>query len=166
MQDNEAHTMTSTDEQLPQQPTDDAPPVRVASPFSLRAARDVSRREDRGVRVLLRDELGDSLMVKNAAGELEQAWALVAGKLSRRWREAEQAANDRMLKRRSLDLTAEQLERNECTKVAACVIEWNLTDDGMPIPCDVHNIVTVLLAAPWVRRDFEKAMDDPSRFLA
>jgi len=157
-------TNTTTDTDTPAEQPDR--PV-VASTFSLAAARAVGAREDRGARVALRDELGDPLRVLDAeSGSVTDAFALVAGRHSARFRQAEQRVNDRALKRRNLEITAEIIERNELEKVASCVLSWNLTDNGKPIPCDLPNVVEVLRAAPWIRREFETAMGEPSRFLA
>lgn len=133
--------------------------------FSLSSARDVSDREEKGTRVTLKDETGETLMVKDAQGNPVPAVAVIVGRNSRTFRRIEQAQADRLLRRRSADLTAEVIENNELEKVAGCVKEWNLSDDGKPIPCDRENVITVLRAAPWIRRDFETAMADASRFL-
>lgn len=133
--------------------------------FSIGAARDVADREEKGTRIPIRDELGEPLIVKDEKGNEVPAYAIIVGRNSATFRRTEQQQADRMLRRRSADLTAEMIEQNELEKIAACVKEWNLTDNGNPIPCDKHNVVMVLKAAPWIRREFETAMADPSRFL-
>lgn len=133
--------------------------------FSIGAARDVADREDKGTRIAIRDELGEPLIVKDGNGNEVPAYAVIVGRNSATFRRVEQQQADRMLRRRSADLTAEMIEQNELEKIAACVREWNLTDNGKPIPCDKSNVVMVLRAAPWIRREFETTMADPSRFL-
>ena len=140
--------------------------VAPAAPFSLSGAKKVSAREDKGVEVVLKDEFGDPLTVLGPDNNTLPAVAIVAGKLSARYRSAEQRINDRTLKRRQTDFTAEILERNEIEKIAACVLSWNLTDNGKPIPADLGNVRMVLQVAPWIRRDLEAAMSEPARFLA
>jgi hypothetical protein len=135
------------------------------SSFSLSAAKAVSQREDRGASVALRDEQGEALTV-TIDGETMPVIARVAGKLSATYRKAEQAAADKAIKRRSMDVTAEAIERQQLDIIAACVLSWNLYDGDTPIPCTKENVVTVFLAAPWIRRDIEGAMSDPARFLA
>ena len=135
------------------------------STFSLSAAKAVSTREDEGAAIALRDELGDALTV-TVDGETVPVIARVAGKLSATYRRAEQAAADRAIKRRQMDVTAESIERQQLDILAACVLSWNLHDGETPIPCTKENVVTVFMAAPWIRRDIEGAMSDPARFLA
>lgn len=146
--------------------TNEIKPAAPAKVFSLKAAKAVSSREDKGTKVPLRDEFGEPLMVTAADGITDAAFAVVVGKLSGIYRKAEQAVNDRTLKRRTTELTAELLEAQELEKLAKCVLSWNLTDDGRAIPATTENVVTVFLAAPWIRRDLEAVMNDPARFLA
>ncbi len=133
--------------------------------FSLKGAADVAARQDRGTRVALRDEHGDPLTYTNAEGEVVESTALVAGQLSSLYRKAEDALRDRQLKRRSTVLTAELLNRQQLELIAACVLKWDLFDEERPVPCTKENVITVLIAAPWIRADIEAAMADAARFL-
>lgn len=133
--------------------------------FSLNNARAVATREDKGTIVPLRDEQGDPLLCLQPDGSVVEGFIRQAGRLSTRYRMAEQRINDRTIKRRTTELTAEFLERNELEKLALCAMEWNLTDGGTPIELTVDNVIQVLRAAPWIRADLEKSMSDPSRFL-
>lgn len=134
--------------------------------FSLSAARAVAAREDKGALVTLKDEQGEPLTCKQPDGTEVEAQCRVVGKLSSVFRKAEQRVNDRTIKRRSTELSAELLERNELEKLAACITWWNLTDDGTPIELTTENVIAVMQAAPWIRADIEKVMNDPARFLA
>jgi len=140
-------------------------PVRKAQPFSLAGARAIAAREERGKVFQIRDELGEPMMTTDENGELVPATAVLLGKLSSTYKKAEQALSDAMLRKRTTDLTTDMLEMNELTKIAACVQSWNLRDGTRPIPSDKFNVITVLKAAPWIRRDFDTFMGDPSRFL-
>lgn len=146
--------------------SDEATEVKVAKPFTIAAARAVADREDQGITVNIRDEQGELMMTTDETGQLVQATAVLLGKLSTTYRRAELATSDAMLRKRTTDLTSELMEMNELAKVAACVKAWNLRDGTTPIPCDKFNVITVLKAAPWIQRDFEYVMSDPSRFMA
>lgn len=136
----------------------------MAKVFSLNSSRAVAEREERGTTIALRDETGDPLTV--SVGDTEvQATITIVGKLSGTYRRIEQQLNDRLLKRRTTELTSEVIERNELEKIAACVKDWNLTDEGKPLPCTKENVLAVLTAAPWIRRELDQVMSDPSRFL-
>lgn len=135
------------------------------STFSLQGATDVAAQQDKGTRVVLKDPKGDAYVYTNADGVEVECTALVAGQLSSTYRKAEDAMRDRQLKRRSVTLTGEMLARQQLELVACCVLDWNLCDGGKPIPCTKDNIITVLIAAPWLRTDIEAVMSDPARFL-
>ncbi len=146
--------------------SDEQSEIKAPKPFTIAGARAVADREEKGITVNIRDETGEPMMTTDEAGNLVQATAVLLGKFSNTYRKADQAVSDNMLRKRATDLTAELLEMNELTKVAACVSGWNLRDGVKPIPCDKFNVITVLKAAPWIRRDFEAVMGDPARFLA
>jgi hypothetical protein len=140
--------------------------VKAPTPFTIAGARAVADREDKGITVAIRDEQGDPMMTTDESGAIIPATAVLVGKLSTTYRKADLATADTMLRKRTTDLTSDLLEGNELAKIAACVKSWNLRDGTTPIPCDKFNVTTVLRAAPWIRRDFEAVMGDPSRFLA
>ena len=140
--------------------------IKAPTAFTIAGARAVAEREEKGVDVNIRDETGEMMLTTDESGALVQATATVLGKFSATYRKADQAVSDTMLRKRATDLTAELLENNELSKIAACVSGWNLRDGVKPIPCDKFNIITVLKAAPWIRRDLEAVMGDPGRFLA
>ena len=133
--------------------------------FSFHAAAGVAAKQDKGTTVVFRDELGEAFTFKNEAGELQDVTVLVAGTLSSRYRKAESAQRDRMLKRRTMTLTDETLQKNQLDLISACVLEWNLHVDGKPVPCTKENVAQVLMSAPWLRNDLEAAMSDAARFL-
>lgn len=135
------------------------------SMFSLQGATDVAAQQDKGTRVVLKDPMGEPFTYVDADGVEQECTALVAGQLSSVYRKAEDAMRDRQIKRRSVTLTGEMLARQQMELVAACVLEWNLRDNGKPIPCTKENIITVFTAAPWLRTDIEAVMSDPARFL-
>jgi hypothetical protein len=133
--------------------------------FSLAGARAVAAREDKGTVVILTDEHGDALQCQQPDGTVEDAQVVVTGKLSSTFKKAEQRINDRTIKRRALEITADMLERNELEKIAACVKSWNLTDGGTPIELNTENFIAVAQAAPWIKERIEKVMSEPARFL-
>ena len=133
--------------------------------FSLAGAADVAARQDAGTVVVLHDEVGDVLTFTDADGKVVEVSALVAGSLSSTYRKAEDAQRDRAIKRRSTTLTGEMLTRQQMELTAACVLSWNLRDGDKPIPATRENILTVFLAAPYLRAEIEGAMQDAARFL-
>jgi hypothetical protein len=135
------------------------------STFSLQGAADIAAQQDKGVRITLKDQLGDALTYTKDDGSLVECTALVAGQLSATYRKAEDTMRDRQLKRRSVQLTGEMLARQQMELIAACVLDWNLHDGPKPIPCTKENVITVFTAAPWIRADIEAVMSDPARFL-
>jgi hypothetical protein len=147
---------------------DDTTPTITDGPkmFTLKQASQVAEREEAGTKVMLTDEQGEPLWTADDNGAPVQAYAVVVGKLSRTYRKAEQAVQDRMLKRRTTELTSSVLARNANELVAACVTEWNLRDGTTPIPLTKDNVVQVLQVAPWIRELLDRAMGDSSRFLA
>lgn len=139
------------------------------STFSLQGATELMAQQDRGTRVVLRDAYGETLTIKEVIDGVEtdvECWALVAGQLSATYRKAEDALRDRQLKRRTaMQLNSETLVKQQMELTAACVLNWNLRDGARVIPCTRENIVTVFIAAPWIRTEIEAAMADPARFL-
>jgi len=135
------------------------------SEFSLQGAQEVSAQHDKGTWVVLKDSVGEPFTYTDADGVVRECKALVAGQMSTIYRKAEHLNRDKQLKRRSMTLTAETLDRHQLDVIAACVLEWNLQDKGVPIPCTKENVVKVFTAAPWMRNDIEAAIADGARFL-
>lgn len=133
--------------------------------FSLQGAADVAASQDAGTVVVLHDHEGEALTWTDAEGKEREVTATVAGALSSTYRKAEDAQRDKMLKRRSVTLTGEMLARQQMELTAACVLSWTLRDGDKPIPATRENVVTVFLAAPWIRAEIEAAMSDAARFL-
>ena len=135
------------------------------SGFSFQAATDVAATQDKGTVIVLKDQMGEPFTYTDSTGNECECTARVAGQLSSTYRKAEDAMRDRQLKRRSITLTGEALARQQMELVAACVLEWNLHNDGKPLPCTKENVIQVFTAAPWIRADIEAVMSDPARFL-
>jgi hypothetical protein len=133
--------------------------------FSFETAAGVAAKQNKGTVVVFRDDLGEAFTFKGANGETQEVTVTVAGALSSTYRKAESAQRDRMLKRRTMSLTDEMLQKNQLDLIASCVLEWNLHVDGRAVPCTKENVMQVLTSAPWLRNDLEAAMGDASRFL-
>jgi hypothetical protein len=133
--------------------------------FSFETAAGVAAKQSKGTVVVFRDDLGEPFTFKGANGETQEVTLTVAGALSSVYRKAESAQRDRMLKRRTMSLTDEMLQKNQLDLISACVLEWNLHVDGRAVPCTKENVMQVLTSAPWLRNDLEAAMGDASRFL-
>ena len=135
------------------------------SSFSFESAKAVADQQDQGTVVTIKDQVGDPFTFVDADGVTQECTARVAGQLSSVYRKAEDAMRDRQLKRRSVTLTGEMLAKQQAELVAACVLDWNLQNNGKLIPPTKENILTVFAAAPWIRTDIEAVMSDPARFL-
>jgi hypothetical protein len=135
------------------------------SVFSLKGAAAVASAQDEGVVIVLKDEQGDPLTFVDADGSTKDVTARIAGEFSSTFRRAQEDQRNKALKRRSQQLTGDALERSNLELTAACVLEWTLRDGDTPIECSKTNVITVLTAAPWIRREIEAVRDDAARFL-
>lgn len=141
----------------------------MASPvFSLSGVQQVVDRAEEPTRVMLRHASGETLYTM-AVGAKDAdpvpAYADVVGKLSKAYRRVEQAQADRMLRRRQTSLTAEGLAEAEIERLSACVVGWNLTDNGAELPCTSQNVRAVMSTAPWIKEEIAQAVGDTARFL-
>lgn len=52
-------------------------------------------------------------------------------------------------------VSAEAREKARLDALAACVLDWELTEDGQPIPCTHANVVRVLRLARWIEQQVD-----------
>lgn len=117
----------------------------------------VAAREDEGIVVHLRDE--------NEELSNPPTTVRIAGSYSAVYRRTQDNQMQRMLKRRQMTLTPEQVTRNRIELVATCILGWEgFTNNGQPYPFTKDNAVNLLTQAPWIRQQLEDAQADHASF--
>jgi hypothetical protein len=131
--------------------------------FDLAAAAPVAALEDQGTTVELTGADGEPLTF----GDGQPVTMTIAGTYSARYRKAERAEADRMLKRKKKTVTPEEAEERMVSLAAACVIDWaGIYSSGEPLACTPDNVKAVLKAAPWIYGQVLEAMQDHARFFS
>jgi len=76
----------------------------------------------------------------------------VAGPDSATQRKAELRLADDLAEVADIDgrVTAEQREKARIAALAACVLDWEIEQDGAAIPFNTANVIRVLRAAKWI----------------
>ena len=92
----------------------------------------------------------------------------ILGKDSDSYRVKQKAIMDRRFKNRKLKITAEDIEEEGLSLLAACVVEWEGVEKGdTVIPCNYSN-VQELLADPnytFIKDQVDEAVGDRDNFL-
>jgi hypothetical protein len=60
---------------------------------------------------------------------------------------------------------AEDREAARLNSLARCVLGWEITEDGQPVPFNHANVVRVLKAAPWVQAQVDAFAADRRAFM-
>lgn len=91
------------------------------------------------------------------------------GRDSKAWQAHQRAATDRTLGRagrRAKALTAEQIEADAITGLAALTTGWeNVTFKGAPLAFTKANAETLYRTLPWVREQADAFVEDRANFL-
>lgn len=76
----------------------------------------------------------------------------IAGPDSQTQRKARLAMVDELSEMADIDgrVNAADRERAHLNVLAACVLDWNMQEDGNAIPCTTANIIRVLKAGTWL----------------
>ena len=61
-------------------------------------------------------------------------------------------------------VSAEARERARIDSLARCVMAWEITEDGQPVPFNHANIVRFLRAATWVQAQVDSFASDRAAF--
>jgi hypothetical protein len=131
--------------------------------FDLAAAAPVAALEEQGTTVELTGADGEPLTF----GDDRPVTMTIAGTYSARYRKAERAEADRMLKRKKKQVTPEEAEERMMSLAAACVLAWDgFFSNGEPFACTPENVKAVLKAAPWIYSQVLEAMQDHARFFS
>lgn len=134
----------------------------MSSGIDVAGAAKVADREEEGVLVQIRDPQGEPAMVGD-----QPVTVRIAGSYSKRYRRIQEGQTQRMLKRRQVALTAEQLTANRVELVAGCILDWSgFTNGGQPYPFSRDNATHLVTVAPWIRDQLEEAQGDHASFSA
>jgi hypothetical protein len=126
----------------------------------------VTAREDDGVEVHVRDELGEYQFYEEN-GEQKPVVICMAGTYSSVYRKALAKQRDRAMKQRRASVSGEELHKRQLELIAECVLWWKgFVDGGKPYPHNVTNAVALFEVAPWIREDCESAMGDHESFFS
>lgn len=134
------------------------------SGFDLEDQGAVTVREDEGQVVHIRDARGD-LAYTGEGEQRKPVTVRVAGTFSTHYRRANDAIQQRVLKRRQRDITPEQVLANRIELVRSCILDWQgFTNQGKPLVFSPENATLLLTKCPWVRAQLEEAMEDHAAF--
>ena len=61
-------------------------------------------------------------------------------------------------------VTAGARERARLSSLAKCVLDWDVQEDGTPVPCTHANILRLLKAGHWVQVQVDALASDRSAF--
>jgi hypothetical protein len=130
--------------------------------FELTQAAAITAKEDEGTWVELIGLDDEPMLFGEDATPVA---VLVAGTHSARYRQAERAVADGMIKKKKAKLTSEEANDRMMSLAVACVIEWRgFFDRGTPIAFTPENVRKVFTAAPWIYAQVVAAMQDHARF--
>lgn len=62
-------------------------------------------------------------------------------------------------------VNAENREKARISCLARCVLGWDISEDGQPIPCTHANVVRVLLASRWLQAQVDSFAADRRPFM-
>lgn len=62
-------------------------------------------------------------------------------------------------------VSAENREKARTNSLARCVLGWEISEDGKPVPFNHANVVRVLRAAAWVREQVDAFAGDRRAFM-
>jgi len=81
----------------------------------------------------------------------------VTGPDSATQRKAELSLADELAEIADIDgrVTAEQRDKARIRALAACVLDWEIEQDGAAIPFNTANVIRVLRAAKWIEAQFD-----------
>ena len=135
--------------------------------FSLGRAKEVQRREESGIDVPLKNELGEVETYVNEAGERVPSFIRMAGVNSDRYRRKKAQQDARKFDRKTL--TQGKWNNDAMELAVACAITWGGVEEeegsGRYVPFSAFNVEQVFKAAPWVLNDCTEAMEDAAGFL-
>lgn len=92
---------------------------------------------------------------------------ILAGADSNRYKRAHQALSDRNLqKARTTPPTAEGIEQDTMSVLAACFIDWRgFTRSGEPVKCDKNAAIELMTKAPFVREQVAGFINNRANFM-
>ncbi len=131
--------------------------------LDLSALSSATQREEDGQELHITDVAGNALTYTED-GETKPVVFIVAGSYSSFYRKKQLQLSDRNLRKRTVG-DAARIDQNLLELAASCVRSWRgVTNNGTPIDCSEQNVIAILRAAPWIRRQVEEAMEDHASF--
>lgn len=120
------------------------------------ASSNVATQEEQGTVIQINDPTDEPVLY----GDGKPVTIRVAGTYSARYRNAQAANRDKLIKRRAA-FNGNTVSKQALDVTAACVIEWDgFFSGGKPFPCTHENVVALLESCPWIRDQVESAMND------
>lgn len=122
-------------------------------------------KQDEGVLVHFRDASGEPEY--DVEGETKKpVTALVAGEYSERHKKATRKLTAKSLKRQDAVLDAEGIEERALEIQAACIITWDFTANGKPLPITPTNWAAILAVRPEYEKQISSAIYGYGSFFA
>lgn len=135
--------------------------------MNIDAVKQEAEHDDSPVDVNVRDLSGEPYAAKDGSPTI----FVVVGQYSKRYRANERPLANRRLQESRLnddEVDADELDRRVAERIACGVIDWRgvETVDGAPIAFSQKSCVELLLSAPWVAKQVDKAIRGHARFFA
>lgn len=128
--------------------------------MEITSKQDVTKREDEGATIHLRDEFGEPWMEDG-----RPVTVTVVGTYSSRYRKAEAASGRRFQKQMRAQGGDFDMRAYNEDVAAQCVVGWTeFTDGGQPLPTTRENALKVFAGFPWVYPQINAAMENHAGF--
>lgn len=121
--------------------------------------------DEEGVPIPIKKKNGDPYL---AADNKTPVTMTVLGSESKAVRKAEARQTRRVWRGQQQDIDEDTLLANRAERCAAAVVGWQGIEDDhdKPIPCTPENVKTLLMAAPHILDQVQRAVDGGARFFA
>lgn len=142
-----------------------APP---ALGFDITRAAEVALREDQGITVHVKNEMGEPLFYQ-ANGSVKPVTVRLVGTYSTIYRRAVEAQRRRQfqLMKQGADLEPEHIDHHNLEVIASCMLGWDgFNAGGESLAFSRENAMQLLQQVPWFRTQMEAAANNHARFFA
>jgi hypothetical protein len=127
---------------------------------------DTVKASEDGVPLEVRHPITGAVLANGSGGPV---MLILAGADSDKAKRADRATVNRRLKmtgRRSMTMTAEELDADALEILAACTLGWSGFElDGQELECNPQNAKRLYAQFPWLREQAEAFRQDRSNFL-
>jgi hypothetical protein len=132
--------------------------------FDINSTDEVAEREERGTRVIVKNELGVVQTYVDDSGNTVESYILIAGANSLRYKKKKAQQDLRKIERKTFVEGKWGDDQMELT--VACTIEWNgIVAGGAPFRFTPHNAAMLYGRAKWIYDAVVQAMEEPANFL-